>query len=40
MTEEIPLRSDLVIQDGSVEEILKNAPSQEQNLFLVPKIVE
>ncbi|MGL6188037.1 MAG: Asp-tRNA(Asn)/Glu-tRNA(Gln) amidotransferase subunit GatC [Holosporales bacterium] len=40
MTEEIPLRLDLVVQDGSVEEILKNAPSKEQNLFLVPKIVE
>lgn len=34
------LRSDEVVADGTVEEILSNAPLKDQNMFLVPKIVE
>jgi aspartyl-tRNA(Asn)/glutamyl-tRNA(Gln) amidotransferase subunit C len=35
-----PLRADEVAQDASVDQILFNAPSQGQNMFLVPTMVE
>jgi aspartyl-tRNA(Asn)/glutamyl-tRNA(Gln) amidotransferase subunit C len=37
---ELPMRVDQVSDGGMVEDLMKNAPANEYNCFVVPKVIE
>lgn len=39
-SQETPLREDVVFKSDVSSEVLKNAPHSEDNMFIVPKIIE
>ena len=36
----LPMRDDVVTEGGDPQRVLSNAPSQDRNFFVVPKVVE
>lgn len=36
----LPLREDVVTMGGQADELVRNAPEQMENYFVVPKVVE